>query len=215
MTKFSCWDKMSEKHHQKIHRIIKERHPHIVHKAKRLFHFRYPKLFLLLLSMVLAYYLFKQPVILNWISGLNNLGYFGSFIAGLLLPTGFSSVLGVGFFLTAKLENLFLAVLIGGVGCMIADLLIFKLIKISFASELKQLEKTKIIHKIEKIVNKNKHILILHYLLYIFAGIILATPLPDEVGVSMLAGLTTIRPFKLAIISLLIHSTSIYLMLFL
>jgi len=53
-------------------------------------------------------------------------------------------------------------------------------------------------------------VLIRHYLLYVFAGIILATPLPDEVGVSMLAGLTTIKPMKLAIIGFILHSAAIF-----
>lgn len=96
---------------------------------------------------------------------------------------------------------------------MIGDLLIFKMIKFSFMDEFHELEKTKAIHEIEKIVNKKKRVLILHYLLYIFAGLILATPLPDELGVAMLAGLTTIKPLKLAIISFLIHSASIFLIL--
>jgi len=91
---------------------------------------------------------------------------------------------------------------------MIGDLIIFKTIKTSFTKEFKELEKIKVIHGIEKIVKKNKHVLIRHYLLYLFAGIAITSPLPDELGVSMLAGLTTINPIKLAIISFLLKTTS-------
>ena len=79
--------------------------------------------------------------------------------------------------------------------------------------KFKELEKTTAIKKIEAIVRKNRHVLIVHYLLYIFAGIIIASPLPDEVGVAMLAGLTTIKPVNLAVVSFLLHSIAIFLVL--
>jgi len=41
-----------------------------------------------------------------------------------------------------------------------------------------------------------------------------ATPLPDEIGVSMLAGLTTIKPFKLMIISFLLHASAVFFVLY-
>ena len=79
--------------------------------------------------------------------------------------------------------------------------------------EIKRLERTKAIRKIENITKKNRHVKVMHYLLYIFAGIMIASPLPDEIGVSMLAGLTTIRPLKLGIISFLVHTTVIFFIL--
>ena len=80
--------------------------------------------------------------------------------------------------------------------------------------EFKSLEKTKLIREIEHIVKKNKFVLVRHYLLYIFAGIMIATPLPDELGISMLAGLTTIKPLKLAIISFILHTSAIFVILY-
>ncbi len=81
-------------------------------------------------------------------------------------------------------------------------------------NEFKELKKTKILQKTESIVKNKKSILIKHYLLYVFAGILIATPLPDEIGVSMLAGLTTIKPRKLAIISFTLHTFAIFLILY-
>jgi len=203
--------KSSHPGHKHIHKAIRKHAPKSVQKIKKLFSFKYHKLFLLLLAIILSYYLFTRPEIQNMISGLDRLSYLGIFIAGILLALGFSSPFSIGFFITAKPENLFLAILIGGVGAVIGDMLIFKTIKFSFMDEFKELEKTEIIKTIEKAVKHNKNILIRHYLLYIFGGIIIASPFPDEIGISMLAGLTTIKTSTIALMGFILHSLVISL----
>jgi len=200
-------------HKKKIHGHIKKHFPKSVRKARKIFGFRYPKFFLLIFSVFLAYLIFRELNVSAWILRLDNLSYLGTFIAGFLYSFGFFTPFSVGFFIAAKPDSIILAALIGGVGSTIADLLIFKTIKSSFTDEFKKLEKNRIIKKIENIVKKNKSILIRHYLLYLFAGIIIATPLPDEVGVSMLAGLTTVNPKKLAAIGFAVHTIAIFLIL--
>jgi uncharacterized membrane protein YdjX (TVP38/TMEM64 family) len=49
--------------------------------------------------------------------------------------------------------------------------------------------------------------------MYAIAGLIISSPLPDELGVSMLAGLTTINAKKLSIISFIMNSLGILIML--
>lgn len=197
----------------KIHSHLKEKHPKAIRKIKKLTKFKYPKLLILALCILLAYYIFSKNIVSNFILGLENLSYLGTFISGIFAAFGFSAPFSIGFLLVSQPANIFLAAMAGGMGAMVGDWVIFKTIKFSFMDEFNQLEKTKTIHKIEEIVSNNKHLLIGHYLLYIFAGIIIATPLPDEIGVSMLAGLTTINPYKLAIISFILHTTAIFLIL--
>lgn len=197
----------------RIHYHLKKAAPEAVHKAKKILGFKHPKLIFLTFFILLAYYLFTQPFMLDWITQLNRFSYFGVFLAGGLATFGFTAPFGIGFLLNFEPEFVFFAAIIGGIGGMVADLLIFRTIRFSFMDEIKDLEKTKVIKKIEHIVNNNKHILIKHYLLYIFAGIIISTPLPDELGVSILAGLTTIKPLKLAVLSFLLHTASIFALL--
>ena len=204
--------KKNVNHKKIIHKELNKKHPKAVHKAKRLFHFKYPKLVIFLLCIILAYIIFTNKNIAQYIP-LTSTGYLTAFIGGLLIAFGFSAPFGVGFLISSSPTSILLGTLIAAIGATISDLLIFKFIKISFMNEFKELEKTKTIQKIEKIIKKNKFILIKHYLLYVFAGILIATPLPDEVGVSMLAGLTTIKPKKLAIISFILHSIAIFLIL--
>ena len=200
--------------HRNIHRTLRKHSPHGVHKAKRLFAFKYPKLVLLIATIALSYYLFSLPGIKNFVANLAQFSYLSDFIAGILFSFGFTTSFSIGFFITSHPANILLATLLAGVGSMIGDMVIFKTIKFSFMDEFKELERKKAIKKIEKIVENNKHVLIRHYLLYIFAGIILITPLPDEIGISMFAGLTTIKIGKLAVISFILHSISFFLILY-
>lgn len=202
------------KAHRHIHRTLRKHSPHGVHKAKRLLAFKYPKLFLLIALIGLSYYLFSLPQIKDFVSSLEQFSYFSDFIAGILFSFGFTTSFSIGFFITSYPVNILLATIIAGVGSVIGDMIIFKTIKFSFMDEFKELERKKAIKKIEKIVKNNKHVLIRHYLLYIFAGIILITPLPDEIGISMLAGLTTIKLGKLAVISFILHSIPFFLIFY-
>jgi uncharacterized membrane protein YdjX (TVP38/TMEM64 family) len=200
-------------HKKKIHRELRKNIPYGVHKAKKIFSFKYPKLLLLAIIIFLSYNIFSSEAVSEWIISFSRFGNLGIFFSGILSVFGFTAPLGIGFLIKIESENIFLGTLIGGVGAMIGDLIIFKTIKFSFMDEFRQLEKTGAIQRIRNIVKKNKHVLIKHYLLYIFAGIVIATPLPDELGVSMLAGLTTIKQSKMALIAFILHSIAMFLIL--
>jgi len=199
---------------RKIHRRLKKKTPHGVKKAKKLVSFKYPKLFFLLVSIIIAYFIFSRVETSNFVNELGHLNYIGTFIAGILIAFGFTAPFSVGFFITSTPSNLFLATIIGGLGATFGDMIIFKTIKFSFMNEFNELKKTKTIRKIRKIAHGHKYLLIKHYLFYIFAGIIIATPLPDEVGVSMLAGLSTINPRKLAVVAFILHTFAIFCLLY-
>jgi len=129
----------------------------------------------------------------------------------MLSSFGFSAPFAIGFFIVSHPQNILLATVIGTSGAVISDVLIFKVIKISFLDEFEELERTKTLHKIKKIVDKNIALKIRHYLMYLFAGIMIVTPLPDEIGVSMIAGLTTIKQRVLGVASFALHFTALYL----
>lgn len=196
-----------------IHEAIRKNHPQAFKKAKKFSSFKYPKLFFLIILVILSYFIFSGPKVSILISELKELSYIGIFLSGMLISFGFSAPFAIGFLLISQPSNIFLAAIIGGIGGMIADLIIFKTIKFSFMNEFKSLEETKTIKLIEETVDKNINIKIRHYLLYLFAGIIIATPLPDELGVSILAGMITIKPKIFALISFLLHTIIILILL--
>jgi hypothetical protein len=192
--------------HRKIHRKLEKHSPNAVKKARKIFSFKYPKLILLIIMIISAYYLFSRPFMTDFMKSFGGLGNFGFLLSGALTSIGFTAPFGIGMLMSTISENILLAAIIGGIGGTLVDLFIFKTVKFSFMDEFKELEKTKVIKEIKSLVKKNKHVAIKHYLLYIFAGILLATPLPDELGISMLAGLTTIKPIKFSLICFFLHS---------
>ena len=180
---------------------------------KRLFKFKYPKLALLLVCIVATYFIFKNPIIADFILGLGKLRYLGLFIAGMLFAFGFSAPFAVGFFLTLNPSNIWLAGIIAGLGAVLADLLIFNFIKFSFEDEFKRLGKSKATNYFNEFIGKSFGGTIKKYPMYVFAGIIIASPLPDEVGVIMLAGLTKINQLTLAILGFILNTLGILILL--
>jgi len=114
--------------------------------------FKYPKLLGLVFAIILAYFVFKNSVVSDWIHGLNSLSYIGIFIAGLLFSFGFSAPFAIGFFVTLDPANLFLASIVGGFGALISDLLIFRWARFSFSDEFNLIKKTSLLKNIDKVM---------------------------------------------------------------
>ena len=180
---------------------------------KRLFKLKYPKIFLLVASVLVAYFLFQNPVVSSFFSNLGNLSYLGLFIAGMLFAFGFSAPFAVGFFITLNPSNIYLATIIAALGAMTSNLIIFNFIRFSFEEEFAEIRKTKTFKEINYVIDKNFHGKIKSYLMYIFAGIIIASPLPDEAGVIMLAGLSEIKQHTLAILTFILSTIGIFVIL--
>lgn len=180
---------------------------------KRLFNFKYPKLLGLVIAIVLAYYLFSNSAVGGFVGHLGNWSYFGVFIAGMLFSFGFTAPFAAGFFITLNPESIWIIGLIGGIGAMVSDLLIFKFIRFSFNDEFNRLKREGASREIENMVNKTVGNKIRIYMTYAFAGILIASPLPDEAGVIMLAGLTRIRAGVLAVVGFILNTIGILILL--
>ena len=180
---------------------------------RRLFKFKYPKISIVALIVIIVYFVFTNENIAGFFSNLGNYGYLGIFVAGLLFSFGFTTPIAIALFLVINPENIYFAAVIGGFGALLSDMAIFKIIRFSFIDEFEKLEHTHPIKKLNLIMRKHIKKKIRVYLLYIFAGIIISSPLPDEVGVTMLAGLTHIKTFNLAVLSFFFNSLGIFIML--
>jgi len=178
---------------------------------KRLFNYKYPKLTLLLVSIILAYYIFSNDAFISKINHLGALGYIGSFIAGFLFSFGFSTPFAVGFFLTYSPDNILLTAIVGAFGAFAADALLFRFIKVSFMDEFNSIKKNIRFKKHHNFLTSKVRL----YLVYLFVGIIIASPLPDELGVSLLSGFTKLKFSIFSVVSLLMNFLGILIMLFL
>lgn len=180
---------------------------------KKIFGFKYPKLSLLIISIILAYLFFRTFPVQNYFYNLGNLSYIGIFIAGILFAFGFTAPFAVGFFIGLNPPNLLLAGIIGGTGALAADVFIFHAIKVSFNDEFNRLKKTYLFVRAKNTFNKLPFEKIKLYLMYAFAGILIASPLPDELGITLLAGLTQIKARVLALLSFILNTFGILVLL--
>jgi hypothetical protein len=180
---------------------------------KRLFEVKYPKILTLIGFTLTAYIIFSDPFFAEYVKELHQFGYYSMFLFGSLFTFGFTTPFAIGYFLTYTPTNIWIAGIIGGIGAMIGDLLIFKFVKFSFEDEFNKIRKEKLTRKVDHTLKFILGKKIKHYLTYAFAGIIIASPLPDEAGVTMLAGLTEIKPSILAIISFIFNTIGILIFL--
>ncbi|MDP3728905.1 MAG: hypothetical protein Q8R18_05660 [bacterium] len=173
---------------------------------------KYPKFLLLIFSFIGAYYLFQSKDLSAVHNVILNLGYLGTFLSGMFFSYGFSAAIGtVMFLILAKSQSIFLASIIGGLGALCTDLLIFNILRYSFADELRKLSKEKLVREMSK---KTPH-KIKKYLLLIVAGFIIASPLPDEIGVSLLAASRTVSQRMFIFIAFLLNTVGIFIIILL
>lgn len=172
---------------------------------------KYPKFLLFLLTFVLAYFLFKGNDIINFNRYLLDIGYLGVFLAGAFFAYGFTAAPATALLLIlSKNYNIILAGLIAGLGSLVADLIIFNFIRHSFADEIETLSKEKIMIS----VNQKVPLIVRKYLVPVIAGFIIASPLPDEIGVSLFAASRNIPTKIFSIISYILNTIGIFVILF-
>ena len=178
--------------------------------TKIMLRIKYPKFLLLILTFIIAYVIFSGRSFLLVHDFLLSLGYFGTFLAGIMFVYGFTSAPATAILLIlAKEQNILLAGFIAGFGALIGDLLIFKFIRHSFADEIEKLSKERLFNH----VNNKLPIMLKKYFIPVLAGFIIASPLPDEIGVSLLAGSTTISTRIFSIVSYILNTAGIFIIL--
>lgn len=175
---------------------------------------QYPKLLILLICIILAYIFFKADFFEGFSQLFNSHGYISIFIAGFLFAYGFTAPFAVGFFISlASSVNIFIAGPLAGLGALIADLLIFQFIKTSFQDEFDKLKLTRFFQRVKLLFENHLSDKIRRYVLWTVAGFIIASPLPDEFGVSLLSGFTSIDKKAFIPISYVLNTAGIMIIL--
>jgi len=181
------------------------------------YQWKYRNLLLLALSFVLAYYMFQNPQIISFIENLGAIGYPAAFIAGLLFSYGATTAPSIAiFFSLAHTNSPLLLAIIGAAGSLLGNYIIFKFVRDNLIEEINTLSKevktlTKPVSalffweelriRIWKAISKSK---LWQMFIPVIAGFILASPLPDEIGVAMF-GAVKFDPKKFMIISYVLH----------
>ncbi len=149
----------------------------------------YPKILLFLCCVALSIVLFKNHSFEYIIENLNHHGYAAMFLAGCLFSYGFTTPFAVALMIELSGEvNLFYGAALGAAGALASDFLIFSWVKFSMASEFNEINHTRPLRWIRRKINAHLRPTLQKYLGWVVAGIIIGSPLPDEIGVSLLTG---------------------------
>ena len=136
------------------------------------------------LSIEVAILLVKTQALSKILTSTQSLEFFGSFIAGMFFTSVFTTapaIVTLGEI--ARANSLWLTAFFGAIGATIGDLVIFKFVKDRFSKHLLELIKK------EGGKNRLKFLLKLKFfkwLTFLIGGLIIASPLPDELGISIL-----------------------------
>jgi len=139
-------------------------------------------LIIILLSITISIFLAKTDLLVNILTASKALEIFGSFIAGIFFTSIFTTapaIVTLGEL--AQANSIWLVALFGAIGATIGDLIIFRFVKDRFSKHLLQ--------------KRLRHLLNLKYfkwLTFLIGGLIIASPIPDEVGV-MILGFSNMR----------------------
>lgn len=166
---------------------------------------RYPYLTAIFISVLIAIILGQNEAFKNWLLGLGSFEYIGALFAGMLFVSSFTAAISIAVIaiMTENINPVALG-LIGGVGAVTGDYLIFRLVRSNIQQELTLLFGKEATSHV-KAVLYSKYIA---WTLPIIGIFIIASPLPDEMGVSLL-GISKISEAKFILISYLSNAVGI------
>lgn len=175
-------------------------------KIKR---YKYKNLTFLIAGLLLAFFLYRSDSFHTFLLSFGELGYLGAFIAGLLFVSSFSAATAVVILLVLADKLLPLEVaLLAGLGAVCGDVLIFRFVKDDLIEEIRPV--------FERFGGRHVALLLrtkyFSWSLPLIGALLIASPLPDEVGVSLL-GLSKMSTVKFLALSFTLNSLGILLLI--
>lgn len=169
-------------------------------------HHKYTNLTILTLTIVATVLLFKNESVHSFLLSLGNFGYLSAFFAGAMFVSTFTAAIGVVMILVLA-EGLSAVELglIAGAGAVLTDLLIFKFVKDNLIKEIAPIYNDLGGGHLTKLL----HTKYFSWTLPVIGAAMIASPLPDEIGVSLL-GLSKMPTWKFLLISFVLNAIGIF-----
>lgn len=167
-------------------------------------------LFFIICSIIFAILLVRLGAIHNLVSIVEEAKIIGSFLAGLFFTSVFTiAPASIALVEIAKNTSVFLVALFGSLGAVIGDLVIFLFVRDRFADDIME-----VVGHIKN--RKIKHFFkqgFFRWITPVVGALIIASPLPDEIGLTML-GVSKMKTWKLILISFVMNFIGILLVCF-
>lgn len=175
--------------------------PRLIHLAQDMVY--------IIVSVAVAIFLVRSGAVHDAVISLGGLSYAGVFVAGMFFTSIFTSLPATAILVQFSTEiPLPTVALLGGVGAVVGDFVIFLFIKDRIAKDIEFLIQFSRNSRRLVAIFKNRFF---HYLIPLFGMIIIASPLPDEIGITML-GLSRVSSKYFFITSFVLNSVGIFIL---
>lgn len=168
---------------------------------------KYKNTTFLIVSLLVFFYFADSVIVRQFIDGLGTLGYLGAFITGIFFVSTFTvAPAAVVLFNLADHLNPFEVAILAGLGAVVGDYIIFRFFKDRVFEELKPLFDRLRGPRIVELLQTPYFA----WLLPVIGATIIASPLPDELGVSIL-GISKMRSSHFLILSFFLNAIGIFI----
>ena len=160
------------------------------------------------LSIIIAIILARTDIIIGLLTQTQELEFLGAFVAGIFFTSVFTTapaIVTLG--AIAQVYSPFLTAIAGGLGAVVGDLIIFHFVRERLADHLTDLLKTqgggkRLLRLFKKRASQ--------WITFLVGGLIIASPLPDELGVTLL-GFSKLKVEGFILISFIFNAFGIFL----
>ena len=169
---------------------------------------RYKNLTFLIISLIFAIFVARHEPFHETLLHLGNLGYIGAFVAGALFVSTFTLATGaiILLILAESLSPIEIG-LIAGLGAVFGDFVIFRFVKDNLQQEIEIIyDRFDSNHHIKKLF----HSKYFSWSMPVIGALVIASPFPDEIGVSLM-GISKMKTYKFLLVSYALNAIGIFL----
>lgn len=165
--------------------------------------------FYVVISVLVAYILFQTGAFHTFVHSLQNFGYIGVFVAGMFFVSIFTAAPAAVILLTfSETLPMILVAAVAGVGSVLGDAIILSFISDHIDKSVTLISGEKGIKKVIRLLRHTKY----KFFLTVIGAIVVASPLPDELGLTLM-GVSKIKPLTFIGISLVLNTLGIWILL--
>ncbi|KKW11116.1 MAG: hypothetical protein UY49_C0008G0009 [Microgenomates group bacterium GW2011_GWC1_49_7] len=170
-------------------------------------HRHYKNIAIVTMGILFAIFLSRVEGFHELLLHLGTLGYVGAFIAGMFFVSTFTVATGtlMLIYLTEQYSPLEIG-LIAGAGAVLSDTIIFHVVKDDLLEDIMDIYNRFGGGHLTRLL----HTRYFHWTLPVLGALIIASPLPDELGVSLM-GISKMKPLQFTLISFILNFIGIFL----
>ncbi len=176
---------------------------------------QFPKLLVFFGSVVIAYALYRYGAF-HWIEGhLDGASYLSLIVAGFLFSFGFTAPFATAYFIeVAHLFPPLVAAPLAALGTALSDMGIFQFTLLSLHDEILRFKTTRLMRRMYHLFHHEsipEHMR--KVMRWVLACLVIATPLPDEIGMTIVVGFTQLKGWRLSLLCFALNMLGIFVIL--